>query len=131
MERADEELPRITFGDDEDKEPAPQGEADPLLAILGQGQRLILKYPFASQAIFSAFVAEGRRFAETPEGARLRAELAGSELLERCRTAFQIVGHNLLEERRPSGLPSVLLHAFVSVARTANLESLLRRFSMR
>lgn len=103
-------------------------EADEMIAPLGRLQRLILKYPFAAQALFSALVAEGRRFAQTKEGERLRAEIAESELLERCQTVFQFVTHNVLEERAPDGLPSALLDAFIGVARRADLESLLRRF---
>ncbi|WP_437714795.1 hypothetical protein WMF45_50900 [Sorangium sp. So ce448] len=99
-----------------------------MIALLGRLQRLILKYPFAAQALFSALVAEGRRFAQTKEGERLRAEIAQSELLERCQTVFQFVTHNVLEERAPDGLPSALLDAFIDVARRADLESLLRRF---
>jgi hypothetical protein len=96
--------------------------------MLARVQRLIVKYPFAAQALFSAFVAEGRRFAQTPEGRALKADLAGSELLERSRTVFQFVTHNVLEERAPEGLPSALLTAFMEAARTFDLEPMLRRF---
>ncbi len=118
---ADDRLPRLVIDAGEPGE-------DDLLALLSRAQRLILKYPFAAQAIFSAFVAEGRRFAETPEGSALRDELARSELVERCRVVFQFVTHNVLEERPSPGLPSAILDAFVEAARTADLESLLRRF---
>src|SRR5580693_1180923 len=41
--------------------------------ILRRAQLLLLKHPVAAQAAFAALIAEGRRFAATPEGAEWAA----------------------------------------------------------
>lgn len=100
---------------------------DELAALLRSAQRLLIRYPAAAQAVFRAFVAEGRAFAATPEGSRLREELAGSELVRRGRVVWEVGTLNLLEEHADTVLPGKLLDAVVQLAGTAELEPLLSR----
>jgi hypothetical protein len=109
--------PRVVLDDPEDD----------LSAMLRRAQMLLLQYPVAAQALFRAFVAEGRAFAETPEGRRLRDELADSELIRRGRVVWEVGTLNLLEENPETVLPSKLLDAVVQAAGVSALEPFLSR----
>jgi hypothetical protein len=104
--------------------PEPQGEAG-LLELLRRLQRLMLKHPVAAQAAFTALVAEGRRFAATPEGAAWKATLAGSELVRNGRQLFGALSLELLEEDSSTVVPSAYLEALFQAARSPELEALL------
>jgi hypothetical protein len=114
---ADTPPPRVVLSDPEDD----------LSAVLRQAQLLLIKYPVAAQALFQAFVAEGRAFAKTPEGQRWREELAGSELVRRGRVVWEVGTLNLLEEDAEGALPSKLLDAMVQTTGVEGLEPLLSR----
>ena len=76
--------------------------------------RAIVKHPIAAQAAYHALVREGRAFAQTDEGRRIRAQLAGSELVARLRTAWELVTFGMLRDETPPGaIPSVLIEALV------------------
>lgn len=100
---------------------------DALLAPLRQAQRLMLEHPAAAQRLFSALVAEGRRYAETPEGAALARRLEGSELIRRGRVVWEVGTLNLLEESSPSALPTRLLDLFARATAVEALEPFLAR----
>jgi hypothetical protein len=100
---------------------------DELSSLLRQAQLLLVKYPAAAQALFRAFVTEGRRFGATPEGRRWHDELAGSELVRRGRVVWEVGTLNLLEENEETVLPSKLLDAIVYTAGVEALEPLLSR----
>jgi len=100
---------------------------DALHAPLRRAQRLLLEHPAAAQRIFSALVAEGRRYAETPEGAALAERLAGSELIRRGRVVWEVTTLNLLEEAPPSVLPTRLLDVFAHATAVEALEPFLAR----
>jgi hypothetical protein len=100
---------------------------DPLLRVLEHASRLVLKYPVAAQAAFSALLAEGRRFAGTPEGRRWKAALAHSELMRRGRVLWEGSVLNTLEDRADAALPSAILDAVVRAASRDDLPALLRR----
>ena len=102
----DPELPRIEL---KDLQPV---EVDLLLAL----QRTLLTHPVACQAAFSALVAEGRRFAETPEGRAWRDRLVHSSLLRQARLVFDLSTLGLLEERTGAALPSGYLDALFMIA---------------
>jgi hypothetical protein len=87
-----------------------------LKAVLAQLQRAIVKHPFASQAVFSALVSEGRAYAQTPEGAELRKSIGRSELLLRIRSAWDIVTFGVLSDERAGTLPSVVIEALARAA---------------
>ena len=79
-----------------------------------QLSRAVVKYPLAAQAAYSALVREGRAFAATDEGRRIRSQLAGSELVARLRTAWELLTLGMLRDGTSAGvLPSVLVEALV------------------
>lgn len=86
--------------------------------------RAIVKHPLAAQAAYSALIREGRAFAETDEGRRVRAQLARSELAARLRTAWQLVTFGMLEADPPPGaIPSVLVEALVQAVFRSRFEA--------
>lgn len=94
-----------------------------LKATLVQLQRAIVKHPFASQAIFSALVAEGRAYARTPEGATLRHNVVRSDLVLRVRSAWDILTFGALTDERASAIPSVLCEALARAAMQDGFEA--------
>jgi hypothetical protein len=90
--------------------------------------RAIVKYPVAAQAAYSALVREGRAFAATDEGRRIRNQLAGSELVSRLRTAWELMTFGMLRDESPVGvLPSVLVEALVQAVFRERFEARLHR----
>lgn len=82
---------------------------------------ILFAHPGATQAIFKALVAEGRKFARTQEGAELACRLHGSELAARGRTAWEVVGMSAFTEHE-HGLPSVVLNEFARAIAIDGLE---------
>jgi hypothetical protein len=107
--------------------PEGQGAGDELAGVLRRLQLLLLQHPLAAQAAFSALVAEGRRFATTPEGAAWKASLAGSELVRQGRPLWDALTFNLLEEDASTLVPSTYLEALFQAASSPELEALVRR----
>lgn len=95
---------------------------DDLETTLRAAQRLLVEFPIASQRLFSALVAEGRRYAETEEGAELKEQLSRSRLLKRSRVAWEVVTLNMLREQPTERVPSAILEAFVRLASEPRLE---------
>jgi hypothetical protein len=79
------------------------------LRILQALQSILLRHPIAFQAAFSALVAEGRAFGETPEGRALKARLENSSLVQQMRYVFDLTTFSLLERDPPSLLPSAYI----------------------
>jgi hypothetical protein len=104
-------------------------EADPgdaeLSALLRRAQMLLFRHPVAAQAAFAALIAEGRRFAATPEGAAWADALAGSALVHEGRRVWDAVGMNMLEDDPATVIPSAYLEALFRAARSANLDGLI------
>jgi hypothetical protein len=86
------------------------------LRVLRQLQVAALKHPAAAKAAFGALVAEGRAFAQTPEGTAWRDRLAGSALLHRARLVFDFPGLSMLQSDRPDFLPSAYVDAIFMLA---------------
>lgn len=111
---------------------SPPGSAKPdprgaeIVDLLRRIQMTMLKHPIAAQAAFAALVAEGRRFAATPEGAEWREALASSELLTHTRRVWDAVSLNMLEDSPDTIIPSAYLEALLRAARSPELEELLR-----
>jgi hypothetical protein len=84
-----------------------------------------LLHPMAAQAAFSALVAQGRRFATTPEGQQLASALSASPLLAKLRRVWEATTLNMLEEQPTTVLPNMYVEAIFRAARSANLEDLL------
>ncbi|MEZ4468365.1 MAG: hypothetical protein R3F43_29010 [bacterium] len=99
---------------------------DATLRRLHEARSLLVKYPVAAQAAFAALVAEGRRFAETPEGQRWQATLADSDLVRRGRALFQGITLDVLGEHA-GPLPSGFLEAFIEATRRGDAEGVLQR----
>ena len=102
-------------------------EDQDLLKLLRAGQMLLVKYPVAARSAVAAFVAEGRRFAQTDEGRRWKEALAGTELVRRGRLVWEGCSLNMLEEDDRTVFPSVLLEALLAAIACAGLESVLSR----
>jgi hypothetical protein len=98
-----------------------------VLRVLREAQYVLLKHPVAAQAAFSALVAEGRRFAATPEGREWSERLAGSELMRQGRMVWEVATLKILEESSPHVLPSAYVEALVKASGSRELESLLSR----
>lgn len=105
-------------------EPAAAAGGDETLRRLHQARLLLVKYPVAAQALFAALVAEGRRYAETPEGRVARARLADSDLVRKGRAVFEAVSAGLVSEHE-GPLPSAFLEAFLEATRRDGLEAVL------
>ena len=108
-------LPSIELRDPEQEE----------LRVLRAAQLLLLKYPVAAQSAFSALIAEGRRFQQTPEGERWSNRLSRSSLVHRARLVWEITTLWMLEEDPPHILPSAYLDALCMAASSEELEPLL------
>ena len=102
---------------------------DPLIELLHRASLLLLKHPVAAQAAFAALVAEGRRFAETPEGRRWKAALADSELARRGHALWEGSLLKVLEEQADAPLPTAILEAIVQAASRRDTTALLQRVS--
>jgi hypothetical protein len=63
--------------------------------LLG-ARRTVLGNPAAARRLHDLLVAEGRRYADTPRGARLRDALAASEAVENLRRVWEMVSLNVL-----------------------------------
>lgn len=103
----------------------PDEATQEVVRLLRRFQLVLLKHPAASQAAFRALVHEGRRFAETPEGAEWKARLAGSELVRQGQAVWEGVTLNMLEADSDRAFPSMLLDAFVAAAGLDALEQAL------
>jgi len=108
----------------EDRDPEEE-----VVDVLREAQRLVFKYPVASQAIVQAFVAEGRRFARTDEGRRWRERLAASDLLQRGRAVWDVGSLGAFREQPEGALPTVMVDAVVQAAANGDIESLLSIFA--
>jgi hypothetical protein len=98
---------------------------DELGDVLREAQLALLRHPTVAQALLRAFLAEGRRFAETPAGRRWKRRLAGSDLVRRGQVAWERSSLGLLEEQSATVLPSMLLDAMVSALSTGELPPIL------
>ncbi len=100
---------------------------DELSSALQNAHRLLLKHPVAARAAFRALAAEGRRFAATPEGKQWAARLAGSDLMRRGRSLWEVATLGMLEERSTQMLPTQLLDALCHAVARPDLEPALAR----
>lgn len=118
-----------------DASAAPDASAelgDDIDRAIHQLARTIVRHPLAAQAAYRALVREGRAFATTDEGGRLRARLAGSALVARLRTAWELVTLGMLrDDAAPGALPSVLVDALVQAALRDRFEARLHDAMLR
>ncbi len=97
------------------------------LRILQSLQSILLRHPIAFQAAFSALVAEGRAFAETPEGRVLKARLENSSLVQQLRYVFDLTTFSLLECDSPTLLPSAYIDTLFMLSGHERSDDLLDR----
>jgi hypothetical protein len=95
------------------------------LQVLRLLQGLVLKHPIAAKAAFDALIAEGRTFAQTPEGKAWHDKLAASELLHRARLVLDFPGLSMLERESPEVLPSAYLDTIFMLASSRKPDELL------
>jgi len=100
--------------------------SDPV-ALLRRLQGVLLAHPVAAQAAFAALVAEGRRFATSPDGRRWQERLVRSPLLRRARAPWDAATLWMLEEGSPDVLPSAFVDALCTVAQSPEADPLLDR----
>lgn len=105
--------------------PATAAPEKPLAELLLALSDVLLRHPIAVQAAFAALAAEGRRFAETPEGARCKEDLAASELFDRVRLIWRSLGMHAFVEQPTEILPSFFLDGAIRAAFLDKLEPLL------
>jgi hypothetical protein len=108
-------------------EPAPSSEAEELLALLEQARVFLLRHPIASQAVFTALVGEGRRFAATERGAAWARTLAHAPAMTRAREVWEATSLNLLTADQQSVLPSTWVEALLRSVELPELDRLLTR----
>ncbi|MEZ0357515.1 hypothetical protein [Mycobacterium sp. SA01] len=64
--------------------------------LLLSARRAVLGNPAAARRLHDVLATEGRRYAETPRGARLRDGLVASESVENLRRVWEMVSLNVL-----------------------------------
>lgn len=88
---------------------------------------LLLKHPLAARHAYRALVAEGRRFASTPEGALWKQRLEDSELVLRGRALWDVMTLGMLEEEGDHLLPTQYVEGLSRAAALDDLEPRLAR----
>lgn len=96
--------------------PTPPPDADAGLTALHEllvgVRRAVLGNPAIAKSLHDLLVAEGRRHAQTPEGARLRDALAASETVTHLRRIWETVTLNVLDgPAAPSNVPDAWAEA--------------------
>ena len=112
-------LPRLILHDD-----------NSLLQLLHLFQRLFKQNPAAARAMIQAFVAEGHRFANTPEGLRWKDTLSGSVLVQHGRLIWQACNLDSLLDNEPALLPSDWLDYLISGMTEVDIEIVLSQLIM-
>lgn len=100
---------------------------NPAEVMLGQFHALIIRHPVAAQALFRAFVAEGRAFALTDEGRVWAEKLGRSDLVRQGRVVWDAVSLNALDDREETVFPTAFLDAFARAIASSDLHALLAK----
>jgi hypothetical protein len=106
---------------------AAEGREGEIADVLCRAQLVLLKHPIAAQAAFAALIAEGRRFAKTPEGATWMAALSGSDVVRQLRPVWEAVSLDMLEDDPDTIVPSAYLEVLLKAAKSTDLDALLRK----
>lgn len=109
--------------------PAGDGAELALHDLLVDAQRAVLGNPVAARGVWDLLVAQGRRYAQTPEGARLRDALVASDAVDQLRRVWEAVSLNAIDgPAGPSGVPDAWAELLVDAATGARIdESVLAR----
>lgn len=108
------DLPRLVLEDDR-----------ALPRILDRLRLWLWRYPDLARSLVRQLVAEGRRFAGTPEGARWQARLADAPLTQRGRMVWTAYGLDRLLDDQAATPPSGWLEALAAALEEADLEQTL------
>ena len=100
-------------------------ENEILSRLLLEGQHVLLRYPQAARALIGAFVAEGRQFAESPEGKVWQSRLAQSDLVRRGRFIWDAYSIDALLDNESGQLPSAWLDVILAAVSNPDLEGIL------
>jgi hypothetical protein len=93
LDLIDRETPQLRPAPPEDVEGTERAVFDLLLGA----RRAVLGSPAAARGLHQLLVAEGRRYAKTPRGARLRDGLVASEAVENLRRVWEMLSLNVLD----------------------------------
>ena len=74
-----------------------EGPERSMFDLLIGARRAVLGNPAGARNLHDMLVAEGRRYADTPEGAELRDALINSEAVENLRRVWETVSLNVLD----------------------------------
>jgi hypothetical protein len=102
----------------------------PLLRVLADAHRALLQHPIAAKAAHAALAAEGRRFAATDEGARLKERLTRSREVQRAALLWRALTMGMLGDDDEAVLPSTWLDNLMCAAGRHDLERLLARLGL-
>jgi hypothetical protein len=117
----------FVFIEDEDPDEQDGNAPDDLVETLYDLQDALLRYPMVVQRVFSALVAEGKRFAETPEGAALRDRLLASKSTASARMLWELLTAHSFTEDSFTVLPSAFVERLVQLIAVRGLEPLVSR----
>ncbi|WP_319445747.1 MULTISPECIES: hypothetical protein [unclassified Mycobacterium] len=113
--------------------PVPPDETDgperTAFDLLVGARRAVLGNPAAARRLHDLLVAEGRRYATTPQGAQLRDALVASEAVENLRRVWEMVSLNVLDGlATPNGTPDAWAELLADIAMGQGLDdSILER----
>ena len=93
--------------------------------LLRELQRAALVHPEAARGLFNALAAEGRSFAQTSEGKRLKERIVASMLLQRAVLVWQNATLWITEEPDHCVTPSALVDAIAAAASSPRRDVLL------
>jgi hypothetical protein len=102
-----------------------QPDDEELLTLLRDAAATLERHPRLVEAIVSAFVAEGRAYASTEEGAALREAFARWELLPRVKILWEAFGLDRFVGRPPRFRPSRWIATASAAASHPRLERIL------
>jgi hypothetical protein len=94
-------------------------------ALLLELRRALWRHPAAAQSLFTALVAEGRRFAATDDGRRWAERLERAEALDAVRVVWDLVTSRALDDDPRAVIPTVVAEAFVKAATDRSLEQII------
>ena len=105
-------------------------EVDELFDLLERARVFLLRHPIASQAMFTALVGEGRRFAASERGAAWARTLAQAPAMTRAREVWEATSLNLLTADEHAVLPSTWVEALLRAVELPELDRLLARLHL-
>lgn len=99
-----------------------------LYDLLTGARRAVMGNPAGAKALLGLLVAEGRRYAETEAGRRLRDGLVASEAVDHLRRIWETVTLNVLDGAAPpSGVPDAWIELLTDAIAGESLDDVLAR----